>query len=319
MQTLPPPFTEFYVNLSVALCRFRYHQTSHTGCGHRGGGRCCLLKLLVSMVQKKRMTGMSSHYRYDYYFQALGFCLLKSQDQVLKSKGEVNLGSHLVCVPGSSSSVSPTRTTHSTLKEHSQGGARADWQLEVIYLWECLDIWCLILGQDKSNGIYNVLLGFLTTKKKHELCGDAGVPNIKVRVILQSVQFSSVAQSCLTLQLHGLQHIRPPCLPPTPGIYSNSCPLIWWCHPTISSSVVPFSSCLQSFPASGSFQMSQLFASGGQSVGVSASASVLPMIIQDWFPLGWTGWIFLQSKGLSRVFSNTTVQKHQFFGIQLTL
>ena len=100
---------------------------------------------------------------------------------------------------------------------------------------------------------------------------------------------------------------------------TNSCPLSWWCHPTISSSVIPFSSHLQSFPTSGAFPMSQLFASGGQSIGVSASASLLPMNIQDWFPLGWTGWIFLQSKGLSRVFSNTTVQKHQFFGTQLSL
>ena len=98
-----------------------------------------------------------------------------------------------------------------------------------------------------------------------------------------------------------------------PGAYSNSCPSSQWCHPTISSSVVPFSSHLQSFPASGSFPMSQFFTSSGQSIGVSASASVLPMNIQDWFPLGWTGWISLQSKGLSRVFSNTTVQKHQFF------
>ena len=98
---------------------------------------------------------------------------------------------------------------------------------------------------------------------------------------------------------------------PTPGAYSNSCPSSWWCHPTISSSVVPFSSHLQSFPASGSFPMSQIFASGGQSIGVSASISVLPKNIQDWSPLGWTGWISLQSKGLSRVFSNTTVQKHQ--------
>ena len=101
--------------------------------------------------------------------------------------------------------------------------------------------------------------------------------------------------------------------------YSNSCPLIQWCHPTISSSVIPFSSHLQSFPASGSFPMSLFFASGGQSTGVSASASVLPMNIQDWFPLGWTGWISLKSKGLSRVFSNTTDQKHQFFGAQLSL
>jgi len=111
---------------------------------------------------------------------------------------------------------------------------------------------------------------------------------------------------------HGLQYARLPCPSPTPEAYSNSCPLSWWCHPTISSSVVPFSSHLRSFPVSGSFQMSQFFASGGQGIGVSASASVLPMNIQDWLPLGWTGWISLQSKGLSRVFSNTMVQKHQF-------
>ena len=124
---------------------------------------------------------------------------------------------------------------------------------------------------------------------------------------LLSVQFSrSVMSDCLWP--HGLQHARPPCPSPTPRVYSNSCPLSQWCHPTVSSSVVPFSSCPQSFPASRSFQMSQLLASGGQSIRVSASASVLPMNIQDWFPLGWTGWISLQSKGLSRVFSNTTVQ-----------
>ena len=111
---------------------------------------------------------------------------------------------------------------------------------------------------------------------------------------------------------------RPPCPSPTPEIYSNSCLLSLWCHPTISSSVIPFS-CLQSFPASGSFQMSQLFASGGHSIGVSASASVLPMNIQDLFPLGCTGWISLQFEGLSRVFSNTTVQKYQFFSAQLSL
>ena len=133
-----------------------------------------------------------------------------------------------------------------------------------------------------------------------------------------SVRFSHSVVSD-SLRPHGLQHARPPCPSPTPGVYSNSCPLSWWCHPTISSSVVPFSSCLQSFPASGSFPMSQFFASGGQSIGVSASASVLPMNIQNWFPLGWTGWISLQSKGLSRVFSNTTVQKHQYFGTQLSL
>ena len=107
---------------------------------------------------------------------------------------------------------------------------------------------------------------------------------------------------------HGLQHITPPYLSQTPRVYSNSYPLSLWCHPTILSSVIPFSSCLQSFPASGSFQMSQFFASGGQSIGVWASALVLPMNIQDWFHLGWTGWISLKSKGLSRVFSSTTVK-----------
>ena len=118
---------------------------------------------------------------------------------------------------------------------------------------------------------------------------------------------------------HKLQHTGPPCPSPTPRVYPNSCPLSGWCHPTISSSVVPFSSCLQSFPASGSFQMSQLFPSGGQNTEISASTSVLPMNTQDWSSLGWTGWISLQSKGLSRVFSNITVQKHQFFGSQLSL
>ena len=132
-----------------------------------------------------------------------------------------------------------------------------------------------------------------------------------------SVQFSCSVVSD-SLQPHGLQHARPPCLSPTPGVYPNSCPLSQWCHPTVSSSVVPFSSHLQSFPASGSFQMSQFFASGGQSIGVSASTSVLPMNTQDWSPLGLTGWISLLSKGLSRVFSNITVQKHQFFGAQLS-
>ena len=120
-----------------------------------------------------------------------------------------------------------------------------------------------------------------------------------------------------SLQPHGLQHARLPCPSPTSRACSNSCPSSQWCHPTISSSYVPFSSHLQSFPVSGSFQMSQFFASDDQSTGVSAS--VLPMNIQDWFPLGWTGWISMQSKGLSRVFSNTTVQKHQFFGTQLSL
>ena len=140
----------------------------------------------------------------------------------------------------------------------------------------------------------------------------------KYRVELSWVQFSrSVVPN--SLRPHGLQHARPPCPLPTPGAYSNSCPLRWWCHQTILSSVVPFSSHLQSFPASGSFPVSQFFESGGQRIGVSASASVLPMNIQDWFPLGWTGWISLQSKGLSRVFSSTTVQKHQFVTAQLSL
>ena len=128
--------------------------------------------------------------------------------------------------------------------------------------------------------------------------------------------------SCLvvsdSLRPHGLQHARLPWPSPSPGVCSNSCPLSQWCHPTISSSVVPFSSRLQFFPLSGSFPMSQLFTLGGQSTGVSASTSVLAMNTQDWSPLGWVVWISLQSGGLSRVFSNTTVQKHQFFGSQLS-
>ena len=132
-----------------------------------------------------------------------------------------------------------------------------------------------------------------------------------------SVQFSRSVVSD-SLQPHELQHSRPPSPSPTPRVHPNPCPLSRWCHPAISSSIVPFS-CLQSSPASGSFRMSQLFVSGGQSIGVSASTSVLPMNTQDWSPLRWTGSISLQSKGLSRVFSNTTVQKHQFFSTQLSL
>ena len=132
------------------------------------------------------------------------------------------------------------------------------------------------------------------------------------------VQFSSVAQLCPTLRPHELQHARPSCPSPVPRVYSNSCPSSWWCHPAISSSVIPFSSCPQSFPASGSFPMSQLFTWGGQSIGVSVSALVLPMNTQDLSPSGWTAWISLQFKGLSRVFSNITVQKHQFFSAQLS-
>ena len=138
---------------------------------------------------------------------------------------------------------------------------------------------------------------------------------------LSLYQVGQLVQSLSHVRLwpHGLQHTRPPCPSPTPGVYSNSCPSSRWCHPTFSSSVIPFFSCLQSFPASGSFPMSQFFASGAQSAAVSVSASVLPMNIQNWFPLGWTDWISLLSKGLSRVFSNTTVQKHQFFSAQLSL
>ena len=135
--------------------------------------------------------------------------------------------------------------------------------------------------------------------------------------IFSSVQFSRSVVSN-SLRPHELQHARPPCPSPIPRVYSNSCPSSRWCHPAISSSVIPFSSCPQSLPASGSFPKSQLFAWGGQSIGVSAAVSVLPMNTQDWSPLGWTGWIFLQSKGLSRVFSNTTVQKHQFFWHSIT-
>ena len=148
--------------------------------------------------------------------------------------------------------------------------------------------------------------------------------NLMVRVSRElglrkvSVQFGCSVVSN-SLQPHGLQHARLPCPSPASRACSNSCPLSRWCHPTISSSVVPFSPCLQSFPASGSSSMSQFFTVGGQSIGVSALATVPPMNIQDWFPLGWTCWSSLQSKGLSRVFSNTTVQKHQFFGAQLSL
>ena len=141
-----------------------------------------------------------------------------------------------------------------------------------------------------------------------------GYLDVILIIYLSTVQFSRSVVSN-SLWPHELQHARPPCPLPTPRAYSNAC---HW-HPTISTSVIPFSSHFQSFPASGSFQMSQSFTSGGQSAGVSASASVLPMNIQDWFPLGWTGCVFLLSKELSRVFSNITVQKHQFFGTQLSL
>ena len=183
------------------------------------------------------------------------------------------------------------------------------------------------------------LIDFLTVdfwerKEHHALCLTSFCPyaslihlwldtlpsSVKITPFIPySVQFSRSVVSN-SLWPHGLQHARLPCPSPTPGAYSNSCPSCRWCHPTISPSVIPFSSCLQfSISASGSFPVSQFFSSGGQSIGISASASVLPINMQDWFPLGWTVWISLQSKGLSRIFSNTTVQKHQFFGAQLSL
>ena len=158
-----------------------------------------------------------------------------------------------------------------------------------------------------------LLLGMKT--EEHKVIRSFFHPRTSVKFF--SPQFSRSVVSN-TFRPHGLQHARPPCQSPTPGAYSNSCPLGPWCHRIMSSSVIPFSY-LQSFPTSGSFPVSQFFTSGGQSFGVSASASVFPMNIQGWSPLGWTGWIFLQSKGLSRVFSNTTVQKHQFFSAQLSL
>ena len=166
-----------------------------------------------------------------------------------------------------------------------------------------------------------ITTGAIKLKTPPPLYKRAVVIKIIILVIIalfSSVQFSRSVISN-SLQPHGWQHARPLCPSPTLGVYPSSCPLSQWCHPTISSSVIPFSSHLRSFPASGSFLMSQFFASGGQSTGVSASTSVPPMNIQDWSPLGWTGWISLKSKGLWRVFSNTTVQKHQFFGTQLSL
>ena len=162
-------------------------------------------------------------------------------------------------------------------------------------------------GRTSGSNWFVGLCGWINNKSKRKKNVSSSVSSVS-----RSVVFGS-------LQPRRLQHTRPPCPSPTPRVYTNSCSLSRWCHPTISSSVIPFSSCLQSFPASRSFQMSQFFASGGQSIGVSASTSVLPMNIQDWSPLGWTGWICLLSEGLSRVFSNTTVQKHQFYGTKLSL
>ena len=156
-----------------------------------------------------------------------------------------------------------------------------------------------------------------------ESSGDVASTSVIFKVL--SVQFSCsvMSNSLELLRPHGLQHARPPCLSPTPGAYPNSCPLSWWCHPAISSSAIPFFSCFQSFPTSGSFPMSQLFASGGQRIGVSASASVLLMNIQDESPLGWTGWISLQSKGLSSLLQHhsskaSILWRSAFFSPSLT-
>ena len=170
----------------------------------------------------------------------------------------------------------------------------------------------LLQGIFLTHGLNLCLLSLL-----HWQVDSLSLHHLESQRSISSVQLSHSVTSD-ALWPHGLQRIRLPCPSLTSGAYSNSCPLSWWCHPAISSSVVPFSSCPQSFSASGSFPMSQLFASGGQSIGASASTSVLSMNIQHWFPLGWTGWISLQFKGFSRVF-NTTVQKHQFFNAQLSL
>ena len=168
--------------------------------------------------------------------------------------------------------------------------------------------------------MYSILVNVPCILEKNAHSAFVGVIFLNVsmiKLLINSVQFSPSVVSN-SLRPHELQHTRPPCPSPTPGVHSNSRPSSGWCHPAISSSVIPFSSCPQSLPASESFSMSQLFAWGGQSSGVSAPASFLPKNTQDRSPLEWTGWISLQSKGLSRVFSNTTVQKHQFFGTQIS-
>ena len=189
------------------------------------------------------------------------------------------------------------------------------WNLKWVSLGWNPDVdHAVLLLEGLGDNLFSCLFQFLKTTCIPWLM----VPSSIFKASHSSVQFSHSVMSN-SLRPHGLQHTRLPCPSPTPEAYSNSCPLSQWCHPTISSSVIPFSSRLQSFPASGSFLVSQFFTSGGQIIRVSASASVLPMNIQDWFPLGWTGWISLLSRGLSRVFFYTTVQKYQFVGAQLSL
>ena len=191
------------------------------------------------------------------------------------------------------------------LDQECQNSANA-----VLQAWTLQPPFCYKM--ESMGGLHHHIALFLI--KEHEVA--RGNPDLCMD-IWASVQFSLVAQLCPTLRPHEPRHARPPCPSPTPWVYPNSCPSSRWYHLAISSSVIPFSSWPQSFPASGSFPMSQLFASGGQSIEVSPSTSVLPKNTQDWSPLGWTSWISLQSKRLSRVF-NTTVQKHQFFGTQLS-
>ena len=190
----------------------------------------------------------------------------------------------------------------------------------------CVTLWTFCTGDPPSSdphlteNLYPAVLYFL--HKVSFPCShlwDIVATEVGYLLSVSSVQFSDCSVTSHSLQPHRLQHARLPCLSPTPRAYLNSCPSSWWCHPTISPSVIPLSSHLQSFPASGSFPMSQFFTSGGQSIGVSASASVLPMNIQDWFLLELIGLISLLSKELSGVFSNTTVQKHQFFSARLSL
>ena len=184
---------------------------------------------------------------------------------------------------------------------------------------KCKQVYLSAVGLSCPDTLYS--MRFILSLEPRTLCCSSKScqegPLVSPWGSISSVQFSHSLVSN-SLRSHGLQHARPPCPLPTLRACSNSCPSCWWCRPTISSSVVPFSSCLQSFPASGSFTMGQFFTSGGPSTGASSSASVLPVNIQDWFYLGWTGWVSLQSKRLSRV-SNITVQEHQFFGVQLSL